>query len=120
MATKTTTTTTDDIDGSPADVTVSYSWQGQAYEIDLNDKNVEEFADALAPYLAASRKVTSMSGRTGGRRTAKGATTGAAAVARVGDFDPKDVRARAQANGVEVSARGRLTSAVLEQYRAAH
>lgn len=123
MATKTTTTITDDLDGSEAEVTLSYTWQGQAYEIDLNHANAQMFVDALAPYLAVSRKAGRKPGRTSGRRTTTGplpgVTTGAAAVAGVGDFDPKAVRAWAKDNGIELSPRGRLSHAILEQYRAA-
>lgn len=114
---------TDDLDGSPAEVTVSYTWQGQAYEIDLSDNNAEAFAEALAPYLAASRRTGRKPARTGGRRATtsapEGATTGAAAVAGVGQFDPKAVRVWAKDNGIELAPRGRLSHAVLEQYRAA-
>lgn len=123
MATKTTTTLTDDLDGSEAQVTLSYTWQGQPYEIDLNDANAQTFADALAPYLAASRKVGRKTGRATARRATTsplpGATSGAATVDGVGDFDPKAVRAWAKDNGIELSPRGRLSHAILEQYRVA-
>lgn len=119
MATKTTTTLTDDIDGSSADVTVSYSWNGQAYEIDLNSRNSDEFADALAPYLAASRKAGGSSGD-GQRRGRRTASSQPAATSAGSDVDPKAVRAWARDNGVAVSPRGRLSSTVVEQYRTAH
>lgn len=121
MATKTTTTLSDDLDGSTAERTVTYTWQGQAYEIDLNSKNAEAFADAVAPYLAASRKASRSSGRGSGRRASAApktaASTGSAAPSGVGEFDPKEVRAWAKANGIEISPRGRLSSGVLHQYR---
>ncbi len=112
MAKETTTRLVDDIDGSDADTTISYTWQGQAYEIDLNDKNVEEFQEALSPYLSASRKVGkgSSSGSTGRRSTPAKAS---------GEIDPKAVRKWAAENNVEVSPRGRINAKVLEQYRAA-
>lgn len=44
------------MDGSAADVSMSYTWQGQAYDIDLNRQHAQEFADAIAPYLTVSRR----------------------------------------------------------------
>ena len=114
MATKTTRTLTDDIDGSAADTTLTYNWEGQAYEIDLNDKNAEEFREAIAPYVAASRKAGPAQTQPR-RRTRAAAEPGAAS-----DVDPKDVRAWAKEQGIEVSTRGRINSRVLEQYKAAH
>ena len=54
-------TITDDLDGSPNAETVSYSVDGQDYEIDLSPENREKFRQALAPYLAKSRAVESPS-----------------------------------------------------------
>jgi hypothetical protein len=112
MAQQTTTRLVDDLDGSDADTTVAYTWQGQSYEIDLNHKNVEEFQEALAPYLSASRKAGRASSGASGRRSA--ATTKASDA-----LDPKKIRAWAAENGVAVSPRGRINAKVLEQYRAA-
>ena len=112
MAKETTTRLVDDLDGSDADTTVTYTWQGQAYEIDLNQKNVDEFQEAIAPYLSASRKVgRGSSGAATGRRStpAKGS----------GDIDPKKVREWAKENGLDVSPRGRINARIVEQYRAA-
>lgn len=117
MATKTTTTLTDDIDGSAADVTVAYSWAGQAYEIDLSERNAEEFHEAIAPYLTASRPAGRASAGSG-RRGRPAADRSVPAVAA--DLDAKAVRAWATDNGIAVSARGRIPRAVLEQYQAAH
>ena len=113
---------TDDLDGSAADETVSFTWRGQAYDIDLSHAHAQEFADALAPYLAAARtsgRATARSRRRG-RALEAGATSGAVATAGVGDFDPKAVRAWARDNGVQVSAHGRLSSELLQKYRDAH
>jgi hypothetical protein len=113
MAKQTTTRLIDDIDGkSEADTTVAYEWQGQRYELDLTQKNADEFAEAIAPYVSASRKVGRGSG--GGSTTRRSTPTRAS-----GDIDPKAVRQWAAENGVEVSPRGRINAKVLEQYRAA-
>ena len=48
----------DDIDGTVLDIgdgeTVLFSLDGIAYEIDLSDRNVQAFRDALAPYCRVS------------------------------------------------------------------
>jgi hypothetical protein len=49
---------TDDIDGSPEARTITYSFDGQKYEIDLSRENHEKFRQALAPFLVKSRVVT--------------------------------------------------------------
>jgi hypothetical protein len=58
MATKVITTLIDDIDGSDADETVAFSIDAVDYEIDLTEANAAALRDALAPYLAAARKVS--------------------------------------------------------------
>jgi len=37
---------TDDLDGSPADETVSFAFEGPSYEIDLSDPHAAELRDA--------------------------------------------------------------------------
>ena len=49
----------DDFDGSPADQTVRFAFNGASYEIDLNREHFEEFAEAIQPYIKAGRKVGS-------------------------------------------------------------
>ena len=114
MAKETTIRLIDDIDGGDADTTVAYTWQGQSYEIDLSTKNADEFAEAMAPYLSASRKAGrgSSSGPSGRRGSALPKASDA--------LDPKKIRAWAAENGVDVSPRGRINAKVLEQYRALH
>lgn len=116
MATRTVTHKTDDLDGSDADLTLSYTFDGQAYEIDLNEKNAEEFREAMAPYIAASRKAGQPKGGSG-RRSPGGSSKPAQGD---GQLDTQAVRVWAQQNGLEVSSRGRISAKVLEQYRAAH
>ncbi len=109
MAQKVQVVLVDDIDGSPGDQTVTFSYAGVSYEIDLSDANADKFADALAPYLANARKV-------GGSR--RGRRRGAAA--RTGGPSASDVREWARKEGLEVSERGRIPADVLERYEAAH
>ena len=52
----------DDIDGSEAVTTVSFSLDGHSYEIDLSESHLSALREALAPFVSAARAVP------GGRR----------------------------------------------------
>ncbi len=121
MARTTIVRLTDDIDGSEAEQTVEFSYRGKSYSLDLNDHNASELDDVLAPYITAAEKAggvksgaSSRGSRSGGSRlrSSAGSTTSGP--------DPKDVRAWAETNGVQVSARGRIPANVIEQYKAAN
>jgi hypothetical protein len=96
----------DDIDGSEAEGTVRFGFGGADYEIDLNKTHADQFAEAIAPFIAAARKVPSS------RRSARGA--------RASRHDLSDVRSWARDQGIKVSDRGRIPADVLARYRAAH
>lgn len=110
MATKTVTHVEliDDLDGSKADRTVSFAFDGTAYEIELSKKNAAAFEKVLKPYVAAARKA----------RRSPAARTGRGRVAASGE-NLAAVREWARANGHAVSDRGRIPAAVLEAYRSA-
>lgn len=46
----------DDLDGSDADQTMTFSLDGQWYEIDLSSENLRRLREALAPFTAKARK----------------------------------------------------------------
>ena len=96
----------DDLDGSKASETVTFAIDGTQYEIDLNEQNAQKLRADLDGYISKARKV-------GGRRSGRRSTDGH------GNVDLKAVRAWAASNNVELSSRGRVPQAVLEQYRAA-
>lgn len=106
MARKTTVALIDDLDGSEATTTVSFTLDGVNYEIDLNDQHAEELRDQFGSWTTAARRV-------GGR--AKRHTAGSAV-----DGEAAKIRQWAQENGVEVSERGRIAASVREAYAAAH
>jgi len=103
MATKVLTTLQDDIDGSEATQTIRFALDGIEYEIDVSDRNANRLRNSLSDFIAHGRKV-------GGRR-GKPASSG--------QVDTKAVRKWAEANGIEVSTRGRIPTDVVERYRAA-
>jgi hypothetical protein len=109
----------DDIDSSEADRTVDFAYKGKRYSLDLNEKNAAELEEILAPYIAAASKGGAAGGgRTGGSSRAAKRPAGGSRVKPDSEVDPKAVRAWAEANGVEVSPRGRVKADVVEQYRA--
>lgn len=109
MATR--TTLVDDIDGSDAARTLSFAFDGNNYKIELSEDNIEKFSSALAPYINSARPSQMLPvARTRGRG-------GSAALSR---DDSVAIRAWANDNGVQVSARGRVPSKVVEAYLAAH
>ncbi len=66
VAQKTIVKTYDDLDGSEIDEggkSLSFSFDGTSYEIDLSSKNVDKMRQALAPYTEKARRVTNRSGR---------------------------------------------------------
>jgi hypothetical protein len=107
MARKILVVTTDDLDRSPGAETVSFGLDGVSYEIDLAPANKTRLADAVAPYVAAGRKVSRGRRRPAGQPTAR----------RV---DRAAVRAWARDAGLAVSERGRISADVMRQYDAAH
>ena len=108
MARKVSVVTTDDLDGAPDAGTVSFGLDGVSYEIDLAPANRTRLAAAVAPYIAAGRKVSS-----GRRRRAPQPGAG-------GRVDRSAVRAWAREAGLAVSERGRISAEVMSQYEAAH
>ena len=101
----------DDLDGSPADETVTFALDGVTYEIDLNAKNAARLRDALAPFVGHARRAS-------GRRSSTGrATQGQRGGAR---RDLADVREWARTNGHKVSDRGRISAEVQAAYEKAH
>jgi Lsr2 len=55
---------TDDLDGSQASGSVAFGLDGREYMIDLSDENAARLRDALAPYVAAGRRIGRGRGRT--------------------------------------------------------
>ena len=104
MATKVLTTLQDDIDGSDATQTVRFALDGVEYEIDVSDRNANRLRNSLSEFIAHGRRV-------GGRRGPKQASSS--------DVDTKAVRKWAEANGIEINARGRIPTDVVERFKAA-
>jgi hypothetical protein len=93
----------DDLDGSPADETVTFGLDGVTYEIDLTTEHAAELRAAIEPWSAKGRRVTNT--RKSVRRSQDNA---------------KAIREWARANGYEVSERGRIAATIREAYEAAN
>jgi Lsr2 len=101
-------TLVDDLDGGAAAGSLSFGLDDQTYEIDLSVRNANALFEVFKPYLKAGRQMTHA------ERGVVGAVTDAAI-----DVDPSAVRAWAASNGIMVWQRGRISAAVIEQFRAA-
>lgn len=91
---------TDDIDGTDLGETantISFAFEGKEYSIDLSDDNAQALREAVAPYIEAGHRVT-------GRNTKAARKTSA----KTSSADTKAIREWAQANGYNVSNRGRI------------
>lgn len=95
----------DDIDGSTAEETIRFGLDGVDYEIDLSEANAEKLRSDMAQWVGHAR------------RLARGRATATASGRKAGS--PTEIRAWAQANGIEVNARGRVPASVREAYEAA-
>lgn len=103
MAKKTIVEWVDDIDGTAASETVTFTIDGSRYEIDLTEKNAEKLRSVMSGWIDASRRSTNH--RTRAVRTKE---------------DPAEAtKARKWAldNGFDVGPRGRLRTEVLDAYR---
>lgn len=109
MATKVITTLIDDLDGSDADETLSFRIDGTDYEIDLSGANAAGLRDALAPYIAAGRKIAS-TGKLSPRQNRQG---------RPQPSSPSDIREWAENNGHKTNGRGRIPARILEAFEKA-
>lgn len=98
----------DDLDGGTADESVEFAIDNKHYEVDLSDKHAAQLRDVLAPFVAAARRAGGAT-VTRARRASAPRSTGARE-------DTAAIREWAGANGIEVSARGRIATSVRDAY----
>jgi hypothetical protein len=106
MATKTTVTLEDDLDGGPADETLRFAFGGAEYEINLSARSARAFCRQLAPFIDRARRA----GRRQRRRPARTAA---------GRERTSAIRAWAKDQGIRVSTRGRIPAGIVRRYEAA-
>src|SRR3954454_8843237 len=105
----------DDLDGSEGAETITYSVDGKEYEIDLSEENAEKFRSTLREFIDASREieqppVLALAPARAIRRSSGGS----------GRHDVAQIRAWAEAQGMDVSARGRIKKEIIDAYDEAH
>ena len=98
----------DDLDGGPADDTVTFALDSKDYKIDLSTANAEKLREALRPYTDAGRKTTRSGGASGTRSRASGS-----------DPDTAKIRACTKENGHDVCDRGCIHHSNQDAYYAA-
>jgi hypothetical protein len=109
MAQKVIRVLVDDLDGSDAQETVTFSMDGILYEVDLSSANAANFRHALAPYVKAGRKLARRNRQVGPSK-------------RKGTRKPSDIseiREWARLNGYNPSPRGRISSHIRAAYERA-
>ncbi|TIC79902.1 Lsr2 family protein [Nocardioides sp. GY 10113] len=92
-------------------VGVPFGLDGDAFEIDLSPEEHEALREALAPFVAAARRV---------RTTSSHDPRSVNDESKAGLPDPQTLRQWALENGFDVPARGRVPELVREAYKAAH
>ena len=114
MATQTTVTFVDDIDGSTEGVErYTFNWLGTDYEIDLAPKSAKKLIDVMSVYAEKATRISKS-------RSAGGARGRGPASPRPSKEQVQAVRSWAREQGLEVSDRGRVSLAVQEAYDQAH
>lgn len=103
MAQRTVITLEDDIDGGPADETVTFGLDGSTYEIDLTSANADKLRGVLYDYTAKARRLGKATGKAGKRSSG---------------VNNAEIRDWARSNGIDVPERGRLPKSVIDQFEA--
>src|SRR5689334_20214418 len=114
MATK--VITVDDIDGYDGEDVAKRDFEvgGTKYTIDLGEANYKKLVDildALTPYVEKAAEV---------KQAGRARKTATEPVPKLRGYTNGDVRAWAQEQGIEVSARGKITDETYELFIQAH
>jgi hypothetical protein len=105
MARKTYVELIDDIDGSQAEESVSFSLDGIEYEIDLSEENARKLRADIGEWTGNARRVAGRRIRGTGNRPAANASGESA-----------KIRAWAREQGKDVSDRGRIPANLRNEY----
>ena len=96
----------DDLDGTEGATTQTFTFNGDAWEIDLSEQNATKLRDALAPFIDKARKTSTAKPQKRASRVRAGAESNRA------------IRDWAAENGLEVPARGRIPQKIVDAYNA--
>lgn len=107
MAKKTHIELVDDIDGSTADETITFSIDGAHYEIDLSAENAEKIRAEIGEWAEKGTRVA--------RKKARKASSPSAS-----SEENARIRQWAKESGYEVGDRGRISAEIRQAYADAH
>ena len=99
---------------------VSFAFDGSAYEIDLCPDHRDEMEEAFSTYIGSARRAKGAGSSSAPRRSSRPAASSGRSSGGSDREEVQRIREWARENGHTVSERGRLSSTVLEAYRAAH
>ena len=102
----------DDLDGGEAAESIAFGIDGKFYEIDLSEKHAAALRDAFAPFIGGARRAGNAAKVMSRQRMSTATATGSGR----SRGETAAIREWANANGLEVSTRGRISSTVLEAY----
>ena len=105
VATK--TVLVDDMDGGSADVTIALAINGEAYSMDLSNKNAEAFYAAINPWLSIATR-----NRAGHEATVQSYLAGVEQRAAIREW--------AIRKGLGISPRGRIPQEITDEYNKTH
>ena len=97
----------DDLDGSRADVSVAFVVNGDSYSLNLSQANANRFYAAIRPFIEAATKRPPAPPSTSQDKMAQAQYRA-------------EIRRWANANGYQVTGRGRIPQEVLEAFTKAH
>lgn len=116
MATKTLVQYVSDLSGAELAEnevhTVQWEWAGKRLELDLSPEEAEEFEADMAKWGEPARFVKNGHGAVTKLRSARSSAPR--------NEKSAEIREWAQANGYEVSARGRIAKEIVQAYEATH
>lgn len=104
----------EEIPADSAGGTVEFGVSGTLYAVDLTEAELQDFNDALAPYVDVAQKLTNRGARIN-RTTVSSSQAGKRSKDQL-----TAIRTWAKKNGHEISERGRVPEAVLAAFDAAH
>ena len=102
----------DDLDGKPAQETVSFALDGVTYRIDLSTRNAAKLRAALEPYIAAGTKLPPPRSHTVRPRS------GSSPSSKSGTNERAAIRTWAFEQGHTLTNRGRIPKDILAAYHA--
>ncbi len=109
-----------DEDDVEAVETVRFGNDGNTYEIEMCQQHLDEYHNWMEEYIAVARRVGAATRTRGRGAKSSGTPRPRRSSEAKGSEDVGEIRQWARDNGLEVSARGRISATVREAFQAAH